>query len=87
MERNDVYKMIDGERNHQDTRWHGEIPDSEKSVAEWLTYIEIHLNKAKTSVYNLDKIEALNELRKIAALSVCALEVHGCPPREYKTYK
>jgi len=86
LERYDVYKLIDDERNYQDQRWNTNLseddaPDKDKPVAEWLNYIEYHLGKSKTADYNLNKEESLSELRKIAALAVRALEIHGCPER------
>jgi hypothetical protein len=86
LDRRDVYKRIDGERDYQDLRWNtnlreDEIPDEEKPVAEWLNYIEYHLTKAKNWNYHLDKEKSLAELRKVAALAVRAMEIHGCPER------
>jgi len=86
MERKEVYRQIDNERDYQDLRWNsnlreGDIPDEEKPVAEWINYIEYHLNKAKTANYQLNKESSLAELRKVAALAVRALEIHGCPER------
>jgi hypothetical protein len=87
MERREVYNAIDGERNYQDMRWNtnlreGDVPDEDKPVAEWLNYIEYHLGKAKEQNYHLNKNGALDELRKVAALTVRALEIHGCPKRQ-----
>jgi len=86
MERTDVYYKIDTERDYQDLRWsprreENNTPDAEKPPAEWINYIEYHLNKAKTSVYHLEEEHALAELRKVAALAVRCLELHGCPER------
>lgn len=81
MQRCDVYKCIDEERNYQDQRWHDCVPDKEKAIAEWLNYIEYHLEKGKERVYHQSSDEALAELRKIAALAVRAMEIHGCPER------
>ncbi len=87
MERKEVYKRIDDERDYQDMRWNNnlrsdEIPDEDKPVAEWLNYIEYHLDKAKNANYQLNKEESLAELRKVAALAVRAMEIHGCPERK-----
>lgn len=87
MERPEVYKCIDGERNYQDMRWNtnlrkGDVPDEEKPVAEWINYIEYHLGKAKAENYHLNKEGTLAELRKVAALTVRAMEIHGCPERK-----
>ncbi|MFA5366599.1 MAG: hypothetical protein WC333_01840 [Dehalococcoidia bacterium] len=86
MFRQDVYKRIDKERDYQDLRWNtnlreDEVPDEEKPVSEWLNYIEFHLSKAKNWNYHLDKEKSLAELRKVAALAVRAMEIHGCPER------
>lgn len=87
LQRMDVYKRIDSEREYQDRRWNmnlrpGDVPDEEKPVSEWINYIEFHLNKAKEANYHLDKESSLAELRKVAALAVRAMEIHGCPERE-----
>ena len=85
MERENVYKRIDVERKYQDlvgkSGQRGDTPDEEKPVAEWLNYIEFHLNKAKDYNYHLRKDHSLEELRKVAALTVRAMEIHGCPER------
>ena len=89
LDRTDVYKCIDAERNYQDMRWNtnlrkNEVPDNEKSVAEWINYIEFHLQKAKNAVYHLQTQEALAEIRKVSALGVRTMEIHGAPERIIK---
>lgn len=86
MERQEVYKRIDTERDYQDIRWtprreKNGTPDEEKPVAEWINYMECHLAKAKEAVYFLKDEEALAEVRKVTALGVRAMELHGCPER------
>ena len=85
-----VYQRIDVERDYQDLKWDNDqradrIPDSEKAVAEWVNYMEQHLNDAKKGVYDLDKEEALAQIRKVVALGVRTLEIHGCPERKIPT--
>lgn len=85
MERKEVYSIIDGERSYQDIRRKSQydiVPDEEKFVAEWIIYMEHHLNKAKELVYNLNNENALAEIRKVTALGVRAMEIHGCPERK-----
>ena len=87
MERSEVYRCIDGERDYQDWKWdvrkhENSLPDEEKPVPEWINYIEYHINMCKMSIYNLDKEQALSDMRKIAALAVRCLEIHGCSERE-----
>ena len=86
MERKEIYSRIDGERDYQDANWGSRrqadgTPDEEKPVAEWINYIEYHLSKAKERVYRLDTEGATAEVRKVAALAVRAMEIHGCPER------
>lgn len=87
MKRTNVYKLIDGERDYQDWRWEEEIredrvPDEDKRPAEWLNYIKFHLEQAEVSNYMLKKEQTMEEIRKIAALAVRAMEIHGCPERK-----
>jgi hypothetical protein len=89
MKRTDVYKLIDGERDYQDATWVARrtadgTPDEEKPVAEWINYIEYHLSKAKERVYHLDTEGALAEIRKVTALGVRTMEIHGAPERIIK---
>ena len=87
MERKKVYKRIDTERLYQDLQWSTRrtldgTPDDQKPPAEWINYIEHHISAAKKGVYELDTEEALAQVRKVAALAVRCLELHGCPKRE-----
>jgi hypothetical protein len=86
MQRSDVYKRIDGERDYQDAKWGVRreadgTPDEEKPVAEWINYMEFHIAKAKEKVYYLNTEEALAEIRKVTALGVRTMEIHGAPER------
>ena len=86
MERKEIYNRIDGERDYQDSAWstrrqENGTPDEDKPVAEWINYMEFHILKAKNAVYYLDTNAALAELRKVTALGVRAMEIHGCPER------
>ena len=79
MDRRDVYKLIDGEREYQLRRHDGataEKPhrDEDHHVADWLTYIEAHIGKCKNCIYYLDTAGAMSEMRKVAALAVAAME-------------
>lgn len=87
MERTDVYKLIDGEREYQEWRWEigireDGIHDENKPPAEWLNYIKFHLEQAEITNYELSKADTMEEIRKIAALAVRAMEIHGCTPRK-----
>jgi hypothetical protein len=75
MKRTEVYKLIDGERDYQDNKWnHTKEQDKAHSVADWLLFIEYHLNEANHDIYMLNRNGALEEVRKIAALCVACME-------------
>ena len=85
MDRSDVYQQIHNERAYQDSFKVG--PDGrtdgrEKSVGDYLTLIRTYSTKADAaySGYSGD-IPALHEIRKIAAICVQCMEVHGSPSR------
>jgi len=85
--RKEIYNRIDSERDYQDEKWGSRrqmdgTPDEEKPIAEWINYMEYHISRAKEKVYLLDKEAALHELRKVTALGVRAMEIHGCPERK-----
>jgi hypothetical protein len=84
MERLDVYKVIDGERDYQNTvraALDG-VADNDKSPEAFLLFIEYHLNKAKVSAYELNTEEVQSQVRKIAALCVASMEAFGAKSRE-----
>lgn len=85
MKRTEVYEAISSEREYQDTVRKIEekdtTPDSEKSVADFIIFIENKLNEAKKNIYNLDKEGALDDIRKIAGICVACGEAHGFKKR------
>lgn len=81
MDRSNVYKLIDGEREYQNSRPPRPKSDSETSVAEWLNYMQHHMLVATEAVYFLDEQEALESIRKIAALAVACMEHNDTPAR------
>lgn len=86
MGRIQVYNLIEQERDYQNLRHNKTISkhphrDEDHSVADWLIYIENHLNQAKQSVYNLDLEDAKEQVRKIAALCVACMEYNETKPR------
>jgi len=83
MVREEVYSLFDGERDYQDIKW-GHKDNSKISVSEWISYIEYQLSKAKYNIYHLDKIGALEEIRKVGALAVVCLENNDCPKRIFE---
>ncbi len=73
--REQVFDLIDGERDYQDNKpEHSQGQDAKTSVAAWVIYIRKHLALAEGAIYFLDEGAALAEIRKIAALCVACME-------------
>ena len=86
MERTEVYKLIDEEREYQLQRHefvNAEFPhrDKDHHVADWIIYMETQLEEAKKEVYSLDTNKALSHIRKVAALGVACMEYNETPSR------
>ena len=86
MEKIEVYNRVDGELDYQELRWvvrrdANGTPDESKPPSEWISYMRQHINQANTGVYNLDDEEAMAQIRKVVALGLRALMIHGCPER------
>ena len=93
MKRKEVYELIDGERDYQDLKW-GADPQSRHSnhsPEEWFMYIEDYINEAKhvlsREAYGVCEEKAMNIMRKVAAMAVCAMEQNGSKSREEETIK
>jgi len=87
MKKKKVYKRVDGELEYQELKWvvrrdANGTPDESKPPSEWVNYMQHHMNEANTAIYNLQDEEALAQIRKVVALGVRALMIHGCPKRE-----
>jgi len=83
-----VYEVIDEERDYQDSFEVGpDGPDGRtdgrpKSVGDYLTLINVYIRKAENAYSGKPGNDAsVQEIRKIAALAVQAMEVHGAPRR------
>lgn len=88
--REEVYKLIDGERQYQDSMWNPETTPTGGShtPTEWLVYIQdyaneaLHIGTRESDATAREKQLAI--LRKIAALAVSGMEEHGAPTRQPK---
>jgi hypothetical protein len=85
MKRVDVYKLIDVEREYQNsirkTLQQDTVADEDKSPEAFLLYIEEMLNQAKKEAYKLNREGIQDHIRKIAGLAVASIEAFGAPPR------
>ncbi len=83
MNRNDVYKLIDGERDYQETVVKDKGLIHDKTVGEFLTLIRTYSTRADDLWTGLPgDITALDQIRKIAAICVSCMEQHDTPARK-----
>jgi hypothetical protein len=87
LSREQVYKLIDGERAYQDERWNPDTTASGglNSPQEWLTYIADYTAEAlHAGCREADQTvrpKQMEAIRKIAAMAVAAMEQLGAPDR------
>lgn len=87
MKREDVYKLIDGEREYQDKRWNREttVSEGEHTPEAWLIYMEDYLNEAKHIISReatqTANPKAMEIIRKVTAMGVAAMEQIDTEPR------
>jgi hypothetical protein len=88
MKREEVYKLVDGERDYQEKKWNSATTTSggQHSACEWLTYIQDYLTEAIHDVSrNPDPAAttmAMENIRKITAMGVAAMEQIETQPRK-----
>jgi len=87
--RQEVYKAIDTERDYQNTRWNENTTTSlnRHSIEEWIMYMEDYIAEAKHILSRKARQDAdpiaIDIMRKVVALGVCAMEEHGAPERHH----
>jgi hypothetical protein len=88
MKREDVYKLIDGERDYQEKKWNGESTETAGNHVrpeEWLVYMQDYLTEAihlatRTAEPESSKL-VMDNIRKITAIGVSAMEQIKTDPR------
>lgn len=85
VERKDVYSLIDGERDYQDSLSHTRTDGCAKGVGDYLVLIQHYTTKAMEAwTVNPGNEAGLDVVRKIAGIAVNCMEKHGAPPRARK---
>lgn len=77
--RQEVYNVLDAERDYQDSLWSGIDPSN--SVGDYLAYIQRYLTAAINEVDPTNPKGSLDNIRKITALGIACMERHGAPAR------
>ena len=83
----DIVHAIDEELAYQSSlEGQGRVDEQDHGVAGQLVTLEHYTRKATaTWVDNAGETEALDSLRKVAAIAIRALELYGCPRRVVAT--
>lgn len=85
--REEVYDIIDSERDYQDSLGDNRTDHSQKTVGDYtvmMTYYNTKLLEAWTN--NAGTVEALNVMRKLAGIAVKCMEEHGSQPRSFNVF-
>lgn len=78
-----IYKIIDGERDYQDGLGADRTAGKEHQVGAYLLMLSDYVEQAQNVwVRRGGDVLALNAIRKVAAICVRCMEVHGMPPRD-----
>lgn len=86
-DRERAFDLINGERDYQANRWNEDTTASENShtPTEWLVYIQNYLNIAMVAASTQGELEAneavMDNLRKIGAMCIAAMEQNRTPAR------
>jgi hypothetical protein len=88
--REEVYAALDSERAYQKSLANkvGDEKEHKHELESFTVYIQNYLNELTNSLSRVWRPEGiptlaeLNTLRKITALGVAAMEMHGAPKRE-----
>lgn len=82
MNRQEVYKIIDEERVHQDSIGGSMNHQGNPTVEATLLMMEHYLAEARNKWVNGDSNAALEMMRKVVGIGVRCFENHGCPRRK-----
>jgi hypothetical protein len=86
--RQEVYKAIDGERDYQDNKWNCSTTSScgVHSPTEWLVFMEHYIQQAKAIVSTEAEPQAsqkaLDIIRKVGGMAVACMEQNGVVKRK-----
>lgn len=87
MTRQEVYTLLDGERAYQNTRWPddpSEKVSQKQTPLHFVVYMQEYLNKATQGLVGTSDPgypKLLDNIRKVSALGVAAMEKFGAPAR------
>jgi len=82
--RKEVYQVIDTEREYQNVTWENNGVPNELSLGDFILLLEIYVQKTREqwAKEGEPRINTLEVLRKVAGISVHAMEQHGAIERQ-----
>ena len=89
MTRDQVFAVLQGEREYQEKRWGYPQPDGTfkepaHGVCDYMVYMRHYLAKAEEAAATKPgSIEALEQLRKVVTLGIACFELNGVPKRSF----
>lgn len=81
-ERIAAFDAINSERDYQDDKFEGERDAINRTLDEFILYIQQYASEAGYLTTHMFEDDALDHVRKVAALCVGCMEKHGAPRRE-----
>lgn len=82
----DMVGALESEDAYQKSRWPNYNPPGrehdDRSLDEWILYIEEYATQARTQTTRGDEDDALDTIRKIASMALHCMRKHGAPRRE-----
>lgn len=80
MDRQEIFKLVDAEREYQNKKW-GTTFDDKNTPNDWVAYVAIYLGKAVTLPWNRDAFRTA--ILKVVTLGVAILERENYATRHY----
>ena len=81
LKRDEVYDILNEERDYQDIKWGGSEHDTNHSISDFFLFMRKHMNDAENALYSSNAENAMDAIRKVTALGVALMESKGCPRR------
>lgn len=83
MNREEVYRLLDGEREYQDSLGTDRTDGVNRTVGDYITMLQHYqMELVRQWTLNPGCEQALDVIRKIGGISVHCMEDHGAPPRK-----
>jgi hypothetical protein len=76
LSREEVFNIINKEREHQEKKW-GIKHDDNHPISDWLIFMRKYLNEAENALYESNCDGVMTAIKKITLLGVAAMESKG----------